>query len=298
MLVNAAALEGLFKGFSTSFNKGLTGAASRYGDVAMLAPSSTGKTVYAWLGQLPRMREWLGDRIIKDLAVTGYTVENRTFESTVSVARKDIEDDQYGVYGPLFTDLGRAAGEHPDELIFNLLESGFETTCYDGQNFFDAEHPVRDASGETVAVSNVQDGAGPAWYLLDTSRAVRPLIFQERLKPVLTGLDRETDGNVFFRDKYIYGTRARANAGFGLWQLAFGSKAALTPDNYAAARQAMMALRGDEGRILGVKPDTLVVPPTLEQGGLRLINNALGEGGATNEWAGTAKLIVTPWLGA
>jgi len=111
---------------------------------------------------------------------------------------------------------------------------------------------------------------------------------------------------VFWRDEYIYGVRA--NAGFGLWQLAFGSKEALTADNYEAARQAMMALKGDGGRPLNILPDTLVVPPSLEGAALRLTNNGSrivtvnnGAGtvtpvAVTNEWAGTAKPIITPWL--
>ncbi len=296
MLISPAALDGLFKGFSTSFNKGMAAASSQYAQVAMVAPSSTAETTYAWLGQLPRMREWLGDRVVKQLQGHGYAIKNKTFESTIEVARTDIEDDQYGVYGPLFVDLGRAAAEHPDELVFALLAAGFDTKCYDGQNFFDTEHVAKNRDGEPIQVSNMQAGAGEGWYLLDTSRAVRPLIFQDRIKPVLTALDRDADQNVFFQDKYVYGTRARSNAGFGLWQLAHGSRAALTPESYSDARKAMMALRGDEGRPLGVRPDTLVVPPSLEQAGLKLINNATAEGGATNEWAGTAKLIVCPWL--
>ncbi len=61
----------------------------------------------------------------------------------------------------------------------------------------------------------------------------------------------------------------------------------------------MQEFKGDEGRSLGVKPDTLVVPPSLEKDALKLLNNALTvvEGAAvSNEWAGTAKPIITAWL--
>jgi len=93
--------------------------------------------------------------------------------------------------------------------------------------------------------------------------------------------------------------RARVNAGFGLWQLAYASKGTLDATNYAAARAAMMSQSGDEGRKLGIKPDTLVVPPSLESEALALINNELiinGGVSVSNQWAGTAKLIVVPWL--
>lgn len=90
--------------------------------------------------------------------------------------------------------------------------------------------------------------------------------------------------------------RARANVGFGLWQFAFGSKAALTAANYAAARAAMSTIKGDKGRILGIRPTVLVVPPTLEEAALKLLNAATNDGGGSNPWAGTAKVIVSPWL--
>ena len=237
--------------------------------------------------------------MLKNLAAHGYTLKNKTFEDTIKVKRTDVEDDNYGIYGPLMTELGRAAGEHPDELIFSLLAAGFSTACYDGQFFFDTDHPVKNPDGTETSVSNFGGGAEAPWFLLDTGRAIKPLIFQQRIPYGFTQLSAETDENVFMRDEYLYGVRARVNAGFGLWQWAYASKQPLTPDNYAAARQAMQELKGDEGRPLGIKPDTLVVPPALEKDALRLVNNALtvvSGAAVSNEWAGTAKPIVTAWL--
>ncbi len=138
--------------------------------------------------------------------------------------------------------------------------------------------------------------------MLDTSRAIKPIIYQQRIPYDLTRLDRDADPNVFFKDEYIYGTRGRSNAGFGLWQLAYASKAELTPANYEAARVAMMTMKGDEGRLLGIKPNVLVVPPGLEGAAMRLLNNGTRievVGGTPvpiqNEWKDTAKPIVTAW---
>ncbi len=294
MLINQSNLSSLFSGFKTSFNKGLTQAPSHYKDIAMTVPSQAREENYAWLGQFPKLREWLGDRVINSLTANGYTIKNKLFENTLSVPRTDIEDDAYGIFSPLFSEMGRVAGEHPDELVFDLLASGFTTPCYDGQFFFDTDHPVKDDS-----VSNMQAGSQPAWFLIDTSRSIKPFIFQERSPYELTNLVNPTDENVFMRDEYLYGVRARANAGFGIWQLAFGSKATLDATNYAAARAAMMGFKGEQGRPLGIKPDTLVVGPELESEALALIQNELiiNAGVSTsNQWSGTAKLIVSPWL--
>lgn len=303
MLINKPNLDTLFNAFNAAFTKGFGGAETAYRDIAMVVPSEAESETFGWLGQFPKMREWIGDRVVRNLVAHGFKIVNRKFENTVSIQRTVIEDDRYGVFAPIMEEMGRSAAEHPDELIFSLLPQGFTSTCYDGQYFFDSDHPVKDAAGATTSVSNFQSGAGPAWYLLDCSRAVKPLVYQERIPYRLTPLDNDTDPNVFNNDEYIYGVRARSNAGFGLWQLAYASKAALTAENYEAARAAMRGLRGDENRPLGIKPDTLVVPSSLEGDALRLLNNGtrvvtVGEVPVAiqNEWSGTAKPIVSAWL--
>ena len=299
MQINTENMGGLFRTFSTAFNKGMTAAKSEYKSISMVAPSSASETTYAWLGQFPRMREWIGPRVINRLAVHGYSIRNRNFEDTKEIDRNTIEDDEYGIYGPVFEEMGKAAGELPDEIIFGLLLGGFTTPCYDGQPFFDPEHPVGDGSPQgtaMVANTDAQAGNGPAWFLLDTSRAIKPMIYQPRINPILVRKDREEDDNVFMMNRYLYGTRARANGGFGLWQLAWGSMGPLTSDTYAAARAAMQAQVGDGGRLLGVMPDTLVISPVLEQAGRQIVVADRDQYGATNVWAGSAKLITTPWV--
>lgn len=304
MDINPGTMRGLFEGFNTAFNKGLKEAESYYAKVAMKVTSTGAAETYAWLNDIPGIREWIGDRVVHGLSGSKYSVENRLFEETVTVKRTMIEDDKYGIYGPLFEKLGADTTRHPDTLIFALLAGGFTTLCYDGQNFFDAEHQVGQPGGDPVSVSNIQAGDGAPWYLLDCSQPIKPLIWQERVPFKLTSLDQDKDDNVFWRDQYVYGVRGRSNSGFGLWQLAFASKAELNAENYEAARVAMASLRSDKGKPLGIKGTHLVVPPTLEGPAKRLLNNGtrveMVEAGETtvplaiqNEWAGTAELIVT-----
>jgi phage major head subunit gpT-like protein len=90
--------------------------------------------------------------------------------------------------------------------------------------------------------------------------------------------------------------RGRCNVGFGLWQLAYASKADLTPDNFETARAAMAKLRGDNGKLLGIKATHLLVPVELEGDGRRLLKNQNDAAGASNPWIDSAELIVSPWL--
>ncbi len=212
--------------------------------------------------------------------------------------RHDIEDDQYGVFGPIVHDMGRDAAEHPDKLMFELMNLGFSSKCYDGQNFFDDTHQARNADGVNVNVSNIQEGSDPAWYLLDTSRGMRPFVYQERRKFEFVAKTEPNDDRVFMRNEFLYGASGRCNVGFGLWQLAFGSKLPLTATNYEAARRAMQTLRGDSGRLLGIRPTVLVAPTSLEGDVLQLIKSQFLESGESNIWANSVETIITPWLEA
>ena len=296
MIVNQDSIALSFKGFKTVFTDAYLETPTNADKIAMTVPSSSRDETYGWMGQFPSLREWIGPRQVKNLEAHGFTIKNRKFESTVEIARDDIADDRLGIFKPVFAEMGQTTRRHPEEMIFGLLASGFATNCHDGQFFFDTDHPVTDAEGNTLSISNHQGGSGTPWYLMDTSRSIKPLIWQEREKYEFQQLTRDDDDYVFTNDKYLYGIRARVNAGFGLWQLAYGSKQALTAANYATARAAMMGLTTDGGRKLGVTPTVLVVPPALESDALTLLNTEYATGGASNPWKGTAAVIVTPYL--
>jgi phage major head subunit gpT-like protein len=296
MLINNANLRALGTGFNGAYKRGLGQAASMLSVIATTINSSTSQNEYGWLGKMKGMREWLGDRVVNSIATHGYTIKNKDWEDTVEVDRNDIEDDNIGIYSPLFEEMGRATGAHPDELAWALFLAGFATPCYDGQNFFDTDHPVLDANGEVQSVSNSGGGAGTPWFLIDDTRALKPLIFQNRKSAQFVSKDNPTDENVFRRKKFLYGVDARYNVGFGYWQFAYGSKQALDAAAYAAARAGMQGMKGDYGRPLGLKPTKLIVPPSLEAKGLEILNAERDAAGATNVWKGTAELVVVPWL--
>lgn len=182
------------------------------------------------------------------------------------------------------------------ELVFSLLPKGFEAACYDGQNFFDEEHTSWNANGEEITVSNMQDGAGPAWYLLDATREIRPLIYQERMAYVMLSLDDVNDPNLVYNKEYRYGCDGRSNAGYGMWQMAYASKAELTAENYDAACVAMASLRGDSGKILSVKPNVLVVPPSLKTAGRNVFKPNLAGGESNVLTADDVELMVIEHL--
>src|SRR5690606_23421784 len=140
--------------FKAAFNQAFEGAQIDYDQIVMEVKSTTRVEEYGWLGSTTRFREWIGDRVIQALKQHGYSIKNKSFEDTVRVPRDKFEDDQYGIYAPLMAQLGQDAKEHPAELVYALLKAGFTEKCYDGQPFFDADHPVLGANGEEISVSN------------------------------------------------------------------------------------------------------------------------------------------------
>lgn len=295
MLVNAATLDALRVGFKTSFQNGLGQAPSQYERIATIVPASTKEVKYGWLGKIPNVREWIGARAVQNLSQSDYSIKEKPWELTLGVDRDDIETDNLGIYAPLFQEMGLSAGSKWDMLSFGLLKAGFTTNCYDGQFFFDTDHPVLDADGNTITVSNTGGGAGTPWYLLNTTRALKPIILQRRRDFEFVSKTKTDDDHVFMNREFLYGTDARANVGFGFWQMAYGSKQTLDATNYASARTAMMGMKGDYDRPLGITPNLLVVPPALEGAANRLMKNEQING-SDNEWKGTAEVLVVPWL--
>lgn len=296
MIINRANLAGVRTGFSTAFANGLKQTSSLHARIATPVPASTKEQKYGWLGKIPNVREWLGPRLVHGLQEHDYAIKEKPWELTIGVDRDDIETDNIGVYAPMFQEMGMSTGAHWDQLVFALLKAGFTTNCYDGQFYFDTDHPVLDEAGATISVANTDGGAGAPWFLIDASRAIKPIILQKRKDFVFVAKDNLDDDNVFDNNEFKYGADARGNVGFGFWQFAWGSKQALSAANYATARAALMGMKGDYGRPLGIVPNLLVAPPSLESAARKLLNSEYAAGGETNEWKGTAELLVVPWL--
>jgi phage major head subunit gpT-like protein len=295
MLINQASLDGVFTSLNAIFNAAFTGVEPTHEQIAMVVPSNTRTNDYKFMMQFPMLQEWIGDRTLKSLASEHFTISNKDYEASIEVDRNDIEDDQIGIYNPIVAELGRAAAQHPSKLLATLMATGFSTTCYDGQYFFDTDHSVGGAN-----VSNYGGGAGTAWYLLDATRAIRPFIFQRRTMPQLTRQDRPDDENYFMRKKFRYGVDYRGAVGYGLWQLAYASKDTLNESNLQTAITAMKDFKNDEGVKLGITPSLLIVPNSLEFTARGILERDLlgvtGEGTKSNIMKGMLQLMVNHWL--
>lgn len=300
MIINKSSIQLIFVNLLATFNKAFEAAPSVWQKIAMEVPSTGSRNDYAWLDNFPAMRKWIGDKQVKALAAHNYTIVNDDYEATIEVDRNDIEDDNLGIYGPQAQMAGFSAKQLPDEIVVALYNLGFTSKCFDGQYFFDTDHPVAGASVSnkgtaaltiaTLAAATASYGAartamklfkddegralnitpnvllvGPAlediarvlltnerledgkqnpykgtaelvvdaritsataWFLLDTTKPVRPAILQKRKAPVFVQQIGEEAENVFMRKKFRFGAEARMAGGYGFWQMAYGSTGA------------------------------------------------------------------------
>lgn len=298
--VTAATLKTLEVNIKALFNKRMVEYKPLYPQISTKASSTAAKSIYAMLGAFPSLREWVGERVVKSLSGAHFAIENRKFESTISIKREQIEDDELSLFASVVGDMGEAAAAHPDELLFELIKQGYQQNGYDDVPFFSAAHPVSINNVETVASNILEPGdgedEGPLWLLVDNSRSVNPFIWQERMPYNITVVDNEQSRDVFFRDEYFYGIRGRGNMGYGLWQLAFASKAALTNDHFKGLYDRMCAQKNDAGRPLRVTPKLLIVGQSNREAAFKIAKAATLDNQAPNPNYGLVEVIVTPYL--
>lgn len=289
------------------FNAGLKLGKEDWKQVAKLIGSSSESNTYEWMSQFPQFIEWVGARNHKLLAARGFVAKNRKFEATIDIPREKFEDDNYGMYGDVAEGYGQSVIDLMNELVFQNIKSAFSSICYDGQFFFDTDHPIapnEDGTGAPVLWSNVQIPAvAPAtpnepWMLLCMERAAKPFYLQERMKPEFVAKTSAVNSDtVFEKDVFSYGGRWRGEAVNGFWQLAYGSKDVLNAANFQSAFAAMEKVQGDGSRKLGITPDMLVCGPDNRVAAEQLLKAMQNANGASNINYNKVKLVVTPWLG-
>jgi len=304
MIITSPILNGLRTALRDEFRKRMSeiSANSIWKLLATIITSNTKSNTYGWLSAFPQLREWVGDRVIKDIAESAYQIVNKKYESTLGVERTDIEDDNLGQYRVLAAAMADEVEAFFNRNIALLLKEGFNNICYDGQKFFDSEHPVyekTDGTGTVTPFSNIVGSAedtGSPWFLLSLSGSLKPLILQQRTTPEFEEITDTKNDKVFMQDKYLYGIRYRGSFGYGLWQQAVGSKLALSEANYQAARGKIQSLKRDGGDPLGIVPTHLVVGPSNEAAARKIVEAQFLANGASNIYYRTAELVVIPHL--
>lgn len=156
MFLQSSTLAAARVGFDRIFQDGyqsVSAADMWWMRLATKRPSKAKSNIYHLLKLFPRMRKWIGPRIMHNLLMADYTLTNLPYEDGFEIDVDDFEDDNLGIYDDALRQLGRAAGLWGNDIIYDAIIAAATTVCYDGQYFFDTDHPleVQGAAATTQA---------------------------------------------------------------------------------------------------------------------------------------------------
>ncbi len=152
-IIDRALIEDALVGFKATFAKSFMNSATVVDQIATRIQSDSPMETYNWFGEVPKMREWVGDRRFDELRNYSMTITNKDWANGIRIPANDIRDDKLGLIMPKIQALASAAARHQEELLINQLVLGFAGTqglAYDGQYFFDTDH----SDGGSASQSN------------------------------------------------------------------------------------------------------------------------------------------------
>lgn len=137
----AAARVGLNSVFKTAFDAVNENALWHLG-VATEVQSSDASNLYYFQDVFPRLSKWVGPRHFSNVKLEDYLLENEDYEGGFRIPTNVVEDDKLGSFDAALKNLGRSARLWPNDLVRAAIIAGGSTVCYDGQYFFDSDHPL------------------------------------------------------------------------------------------------------------------------------------------------------------
>ena len=153
--INITLLNSINTAFRTIFLNSYRAQNPIASEIADVRTSNTLEEAYAVIGASPRMREWIGERVVQNFGAKIHTIKNKDWEVTVEVDRNDLEDDRIGIYRPQIADLGKNAALLWDDLVADALLTGHQNLCFDGQYFFDTDHPMDPENASSTSLKNL-----------------------------------------------------------------------------------------------------------------------------------------------
>jgi phage major head subunit gpT-like protein len=216
--------------------------------VSNLFGSDQASEQYPFLGQNPRMREWLGGRQAKGLRSSSLTITNKHYEATLEIALRDLRRDKTPQLAARISEFADEGDAHWGTLVSTLIQNGPSTACYDGQYFFDTDHSEGDSGTQdndiTVDISTLPG----AVHGVVTAPSV-----EEMQQSIVKGIAQILS----FKDDRgrPMNTNARSflvTVPVGLWVTATAAVAALTT--------AAMQMNINPNVLAGIKVDVQMMP--------------------------------------
>lgn len=105
-------------------------------DIGMYVTSDQEVETHRALQATPALREWLGGRQAKRIAVDEQIIVNKRYEATLEVSRSELRREKLGQIDIRIAELAQRAATHWTKLLTEQIEANANT--YDGAAFFSA----------------------------------------------------------------------------------------------------------------------------------------------------------------
>lgn len=115
---------------------------------------------YPWLGAVPAMTKWEGERTITELRSSKVTIVNDDWSTAIEFRRKDLRRDKTPQIRARVADLASRVAMHPEYLLTQLLT--VNGNAYDGVTFFATNHAVGNSGTINNKVLTTDGAAGGA----------------------------------------------------------------------------------------------------------------------------------------
>lgn len=164
-MLGRANLEAAFIAFSTVFDMKIKTAPVIYPELALVVPGVSERIEFKWLGSIPTMKRWIGDRTIQKLRGETQALITEWWANGLEVDADDfIVEAKLGMLATRVRSLAEAAGRRIDDQVTQFYLNGFNSSMgftYDGVDLFSNSHTAGTGAGVLAgeAQSNLVAGA-------------------------------------------------------------------------------------------------------------------------------------------
>jgi phage major head subunit gpT-like protein len=158
MTIDLVSLE---KGLKAEFNRAYAAMVGEdpysklFAALATRVPSNSNQEKYGFLGDVPSVKEWIGDKTYGALEDYDYTIKNKDFYTAIGIDRNELDDDQMGIVRPRIQMMVQRIRQYQGKLIANLIINGASNNAYDSNAYFADRTSPNDnllaGNGTTVA---------------------------------------------------------------------------------------------------------------------------------------------------
>ncbi len=153
MILNAANLATINRMINTGWARGLDWKPPVNVDFLFTEfPSGGSSNFYPWMDFSAKYREWVGDRVFRNIAAQFYEIVNQIWEKSERIPLTMVQDDKWKIFVNLIQMHASAWQQLKYDLVMQVIQAN--PVCFTGRPFFANDHQY----GENT-IDNLTDQA-------------------------------------------------------------------------------------------------------------------------------------------